>query len=43
MATSSITKQMKDIMRDDAGVGGNEQRLSQIVWILFLKIAKRHE
>lgn len=38
MATSSITKQMKDIMRDDAGVGGNEQRLSQIVWILFLKI-----
>lgn len=38
MAVSSITKQMKDIMRDDAGVGGNEQRLSQIVWILFLKI-----
>ena len=38
MSVSSISKQMKDIMRDDAGVGGNEQRLSQIVWILFLKI-----
>lgn len=38
MAVSTISKQMKDIMRDDAGVGGNEQRLSQIVWILFLKI-----
>ena len=25
-------------MRGDAGVGGDEQRLSQIVWILFLKI-----
>ena len=29
---------MQDIMRGDAGVGGDEQRLSQIVWILFLKI-----
>ncbi len=38
MAISSLLKRMKDIMRDDAGVGGNEQRLSQIVWILFLKI-----
>ncbi len=38
MALSTFIKRLQDIMRGDAGVGGDEQRLSQIVWILFLKI-----
>ncbi|MCM1122115.1 MAG: type I restriction-modification system subunit M [Eubacterium sp.] len=38
MALASLIKRLQDIMRGDAGVGGDEQRLSQIVWILFLKI-----
>lgn len=29
---------MQDIMRQDAGVDGDAQRLSQLVWMLFLKI-----
>lgn len=35
---SSIIKAMQDIMRKDTGVDGDAQRLSQIVWMLFLKI-----
>lgn len=38
MSLVSLIKKMQVIMRGDAGVGGDEQRLSQIVWILFLKI-----
>lgn len=38
MSLATLIKRLKDIMRGDAGVGGDEQRLSQIVWILFLKI-----
>lgn len=38
---SNITTQIKsirDIMRKDAGVDGDAQRISQMVWMLFLKI-----
>ncbi len=35
---SSIIKAIQDIMRKDTGVDGDAQRLSQIVWMLFLKI-----
>ena len=35
---SSVIKAIQDIMRKDAGVDGDAQRLSQIVWMLFLKI-----
>lgn len=38
MGTSILIKRLKDIMRGDSGVDGDAQRLSQIVWILFLKI-----
>ncbi|MBI2577466.1 MAG: SAM-dependent DNA methyltransferase [Candidatus Wildermuthbacteria bacterium] len=34
----NIIKQIQNIMREDAGVDGDAQRLSQIVWMLFLKI-----
>ena len=35
---SSTIKSIQDIMRKDAGVDGDAQRISQLVWILFLKI-----
>ena len=38
---SSITttvKSIRDIMRKDAGVDGDAQRISQMVWMLFMKI-----
>lgn len=39
--TSNITttiKSIRDIMRQDAGVDGDAQRISQMVWMIFLKI-----
>lgn len=33
----NIVKNIQDIMRKDAGVDGDAQRISQIVWLLFLK------
>jgi type I restriction enzyme M protein len=34
----SIIKNIQDIMRQDAGLDGDAQRISQLVWMLFLKI-----
>lgn len=33
-----VIKSIQNIMRKDAGVDGDAQRLSQLVWMLFLKI-----
>ncbi len=38
MALSTLVKSIQDIMRQDAGVDGDAQRISQLVWMLFLKI-----
>lgn len=38
MNISNIIKSIQDIMRKDVGVDGDAQRLSQLVWMLFLKI-----
>lgn len=35
---TSIIKSIRDIMRKDTGVDGDAQRISQMVWMLFLKI-----
>lgn len=35
---SSTIKSVQDIMRKDAGVDGDAQRISQLGWMLFLKI-----
>lgn len=35
---SGIIKSIQKIMREDHGVDGDAQRLSQLVWMLFLKI-----
>ena len=38
MAITTTIKSIQDIMRQDAGVDGDAQRISQLVWMLFLKI-----
>ena len=38
MTIDSFIKSIQDIMRQDAGVDGDAQRISQIVWMLFLKV-----
>lgn len=35
---STFVKRLRDIMRNDAGVNGDAQRIEQIVWMLFLKV-----
>lgn len=38
MTIDSFIKSIQDIMRQDAGVDGDAQRISQLVWMLFLKV-----
>lgn len=38
MSLSNTIKSIQDIMRQDAGVDGDAQRLGQLAWMLFLKI-----
>ncbi len=38
MPLSTLIKVIQDIMRKDVGVDGDAQRISQICWLLFLKI-----
>ena len=40
---SGIIKAIQDIMRKDAGVDGDAQRISQLTWMLFLKILEDRE
>ncbi|PZO12205.1 MAG: DNA methyltransferase [Leptolyngbya foveolarum] len=38
MSIRTLVKTIQDIMRKDVGVDGDAQRISQLVWMLFLKI-----
>ena len=38
MSARNTVKSIQDIMRKDAGVDGDAQRLSQLCWLFFLKI-----
>lgn len=38
MSIGTLVKTIQDIMRKDVGVDGDAQRISQLVWLLFLKI-----
>jgi type I restriction enzyme M protein len=38
MALTTTIKSIQDIMRKDVGVDGDAQRISQLTWLLFLKI-----
>lgn len=35
---SNFVKRLRDIMRNDAGINGDAQRIEQIAWLLFLKV-----
>ncbi|HOY59813.1 MAG TPA: class I SAM-dependent DNA methyltransferase, partial [Verrucomicrobiota bacterium] len=43
MSLSTTVKSIQDIMRKDVGVDGDAQRISQLGWMLFLKIFDDHE
>lgn len=43
MSISTVVKSIQDIMRKDAGVDGDAQRLGQLSWLLFLKIFDAQE
>lgn len=38
MSIDNLIRRLQNIMRQDAGVDGDAQRIGQIVWILFLKV-----
>ena len=38
MSLSNFVKRLRDIMRNDAGINGDAQRIEQIAWMLFLKV-----
>ncbi|NOY74399.1 MAG: SAM-dependent DNA methyltransferase [Kiritimatiellaeota bacterium] len=38
MSVATLVKSIQDIMRKDTGVDGDAQRISQIVWMIFMKI-----
>src|SRR5512135_2204834 len=38
MSVRTTVKSIQDIMRQDAGVDGDAQRISQLCWMFFLKI-----
>ena len=38
MNIGTMIKRLQDIMRQDAGVNGDAQRIEQIVWMLILKL-----
>jgi len=40
---TSVIKSIQDIMRKDAGIDGDAQRLGQLSWLLFLKIFDAQE
>ncbi len=45
MSISGVVKSIQEIMRQDAGVDGDAQRIGQLAWMFFLKIFddKEHE
>ncbi len=38
MSLNNIVKRLQDIMRNDAGINGDAQRIEQMTWLLFLKV-----
>jgi type I restriction enzyme M protein len=43
MSLNNFVKRLQDIMRNDAGINGDAQRIEQMVWILFLKVYSAKE
>ena len=43
MAVNNIIKRLQNIMRQDAGINGDAQRIEQMVWLFFLKVYDSQE
>lgn len=43
MSIGNFLKKIQDIMRNDAGVNGDAQRIEQLTWLLFLKVYDQKE
>src|SRR5438445_6732307 len=43
MSVRTLVKSIQDIMRQDSGVDGDAQRISQLCWMFFLKIIDDHD
>lgn len=43
MALNNFVKTIRNIMRNDAGINGDAQRIEQMAWMLFLKIYDAQE
>ena len=43
MALNNFVKSIRNIMRNDAGINGDAQRIEQIAWMLFLKVYDENE
>lgn len=43
MAVNNIIKRIQNIMRQDAGINGDAQRIEQMVWMFFLKVYDTQE
>lgn len=43
MATIGFVKKLRNIMRSDAGINGDSQRIEQMVWMIFLKVYDTQE
>ena len=43
MSISNVVKSIQNIMRKDDGVDGDAQRISQLCWMLFLRIYDTQE
>ena len=38
MAVNNIIKRIRNIMRQDAGINGDAQRIEHMTWMIFLKV-----
>ena len=43
MAVNNIIKRLQNIMRSDAGINGDAQRIEQMTWLFFLKVYDSQE
>ena len=43
MAVNNLVKRLQNVMRSDAGISGDAQRIEQMTWMFFLKVYDAQE
>ena len=43
MAVNNLVKRLQNVMRQDAGISGDAQRIEQMTWTFFLKVYDAQE